>query len=271
MTSVLRLGTRGSDLARAQAEIVAAKLRAAHPKVRVEMTIITTAGDQRLDIRFADIGPLDRGLFTKELEEALLSGKIDAAVHSLKDLPIEQPHGLTIGAILERADPRDALVSRSPEGLAGLRTGARVGTSSPRRKVELLRLRADIEVVEIRGNVPTRLRKLAENSSLDGLLLAKAGLDRLGPNFLPDGLHIVAIPEILPAPGQGAVAVECRIFDKPVLGLLSRIHHEDTSRCVRAEREFLRSHGGGCHLPVAALAVMENNALVMRTSDSRQA
>jgi hydroxymethylbilane synthase len=259
------LGTRGSDLALAQTRIVAEKLRAAHPELGVETRIIKTTGDRRLDVSLSSPGSLAKGLFTKELEEALLSREIDAAVHSLKDLPTEQPAGLELGAILERADPSDVLVTRLPGGLSGLAAHACVATSSPRRKAQLLKLRPDLRVAEIRGNVPTRLRKLAEDPALDGLLLAKAGLDRLGAAVVPAALHVAVIPEILPAPGQGAIAVECRAGDAPTLDLLSALHHIDTARCVQEERRLLQSLGGGCSLPFAALAVVLDGELHVKT------
>jgi hydroxymethylbilane synthase len=259
------LGTRGSDLALAQARIVAEKLREAHPHLEVEIRIIKTTGDRRLDVSLSAPGSLEKGLFTKELEDALLGREIDFAVHSLKDLPTEQPHGLELGAILERADSSDVLVTKASGGLSGLPEGACVATSSPRRKAQLLKLRPGLRVAEIRGNVPTRLRKLAADPALDGLLLAKAGLDRLGPGVVPDGLHVTVIPEILPAPGQGAIAVECRAGDAPTLDVLSVLHHVDTARCVQEERRLLQSRGGGCSLPFAALAVVRDGELHVQT------
>ena len=166
------LGTRGSDLALAQTQIVADELRAAHPRLSIERKVIKTTGDKRLDLSLS--GSLEQGLFTKELEEALVGGTIHAAVHSLKDLPTERPDDLIFGAILKRADPSDVLVSKQSRGLSGLPIEACVATSSPRRKVQILLLREDLRIVEMRGNVPTRLRKLAADPSLDGILLAKA-------------------------------------------------------------------------------------------------
>ncbi|HEY5706610.1 MAG TPA: hydroxymethylbilane synthase [Terrimicrobiaceae bacterium] len=257
------LGTRGSDLALAQTQIVADKLRAAHAGLAIEIKRIKTTGDKNLDLSLS--GSFDRGLFTKELEEALIAGRIDAAVHSLKDLPTDQPSELVFGAILERADSSDVLVSKQPGGLAGLPIGAVVATSSPRRQVQVLLLREDLRIVEIRGNVPTRLRKLATDSSLHGLLLAKAGLDRLGSQFLPPGLHVTVVEQILPAPGQGAIAVQCRNSDSASFELLRAIHHEPTALCVTAERDFLRAQGGGCHVAIAARAVIEEGRLILRT------
>jgi hydroxymethylbilane synthase len=257
------LGSRGSELALAQSRIVAKKLRAAHGRLDIEIKVIKTTGDKRLDLSLSD--SLARGLFTKELEEALLAKKVHAAVHSLKDLPTDQPDGIVIGAILERADPSDVLVSKHPGGLAGLPIGAAVATSSPRRQVQMLLLREDLRIVEIRGNIPTRLRKLSGDRSLEGLVLAKAGLDRLGRRFLPPGLHVTILDEIVPAPGQGAIAVECREDDAVVARLLGAIHHEDTALCVTAERDFLRAQGGGCHNAIAAQATLVDGKLVLRT------
>lgn len=264
MTKLI-LGTRGSDLALAQTRIVADKLRAAHPGIEVETRIIKTTGDRRLDVSLSSPGSLEKGLFTKELEEALLDREIDVAIHSLKDLPTEQPPGLELGAILERADPSDVLVTKQLGGLSGLIANACVATSSPRRKAQLLKLRPDLRVAEIRGNVPTRLRKLAEDPGLDGLLLAKAGLDRLGLGVVPAGLHVTVIPEILPAPGQGAIAIECRAGDAEILRVLSAVNHEDTARCVREERRLLQALGGGCSLPFAALAVVQDGEMLVKT------
>ena len=257
------LGTRGSDLALAQTQIVVEKLAAAHPRLRIERKVIKTTGDKRLDLSLS--GSLEQGLFTKELEEALLAGTIHAAVHSLKDLPIDRPDGLVVGAILKRADPSDVLVSKQRGGLAGLPIEASVGTSSPRRKVQILLLREDLRIVEMRGNVPTRLRKLAADPSLDGILLAKAGLDRLGREVIPPGLHVAVVERILPAPGQGAIAVECRQSDLASIELLRAIHHEATAVCVTAERDFLRAQGGGCHVAIAAWAIIEDGRLILRT------
>jgi hydroxymethylbilane synthase len=257
------LGTRGSDLALAQTRIVERKLHAAHPRLVIDRKVIKTTGDRRLDLSLS--GTIERGLFTKELEEALLAGAIHAAVHSLKDLPTDRPDDLVFGAILERADPSDVLVSKHSGGLAGLPIEATVATSSPRRKVQILLLREDLRIVEIRGNVPTRLRKLASDPSLDGLLLAKAGLDRLGRRFVPAGLHVTVVDRILPAPGQGAIAVECRKSDAASIELLRSIHDETTALCVTAERDFLRAQGGGCHVAIAARAIIEEGRLILRT------
>jgi hydroxymethylbilane synthase len=259
----ITLGTRGSDLALAQARIVMEKLRAVHAGLRVEIRVIKTTGDKRLDLSLS--GSLEKGLFTKELEQALITGQVDAAVHSLKDLPTDQPDDIVFGAILERGDTSDVLVSKKPGGLAGLPIEAAVATSSPRRKIQLLLLREDLRIVEIRGNVPTRLRKLASDRSLHGLLLAKAGLDRLGQSFIPPGLHVTVLEKILPAPGQGAIAVECRKSDRDTVEILHAIHHEPTALCVAAERDFLRAQGGGCHVAIAARAIFDDGRVILRT------
>lgn len=255
------LGTRGSDLALVQTRDVAARLGRAHPGLALEEKIIKTIGDKRLDVRLSAPGTLEKGLFTKELEEALLGGAVHAAVHSLKDLPTEQPPGLVVGAVLERADLSDTLASKHAGGWKGLPPEATVATSSLRRRNQLLLLRRDLKVVEIRGNVPTRLRKVLEDPALDALVVASAALARLGENTVPDGLHATVIEEMLPAPGQGAVAVECREGDTGTLALLSAIHHEPTALCVRAERELLHRLGGGCHMPLGARAVIEDGQM----------
>ena len=255
------LGTRGSELALVQTRDVAARLGQAHLGLALEETIIKTTGDKRLDVSLSAPGSLEKGLFTKELEEALLSKSVHAAVHSLKDLPTEQPPGLIVGAILERADISDALASKHAGGWKGLPPEATVATSSLRRKNQLLLLRPDLQIVEIRGNVPTRLRKVFENHELDALVVASAALARLGKEIVPDGLQITVIEEMLPAPGQGAVAVECRADDKETRDLLAAIHHEPTALCVRAERELLHRLGGGCHMPLGTRAVIEDGKL----------
>ncbi len=263
----LILGTRGSDLALAQTRLVAARLRTAHPGLVVEERIIRTTGDARLDVSLSEPGALDKGLFTKELEEALSRGEIDAAVHSLKDLPVEAPAGLTLGAILERENPGDVLVSKFAGGIDALPPGAAVATSSLRRKCFLLRSRPDLEVHDIRGNVPTRIRKLIASGSLSALVLARAGLRRLqaaGVALELDALAVSPLDFMLPAPGQGAIAVECRSHDGPALDALRPLHHAATALCVHAERAVLAGLGGGCHLPLGALALVEDEFLFLR-------
>ncbi|MGH8048044.1 MAG: hydroxymethylbilane synthase, partial [Chthoniobacterales bacterium] len=263
----LVLGTRGSDLALAQTRLIAAQLRTATPALEIEQKIIRTTGDERLDVSLSAPGSLDKGLFTKELEEALLRGEIDAAVHSLKDLPVDQPAGLIIGAIPKREDPGDVLVSKADGGLDALPHGAAVATSSLRRKCFLLAHRPDLAIHDIRGNVPTRIRKLAESSTLAALVLATAGLRRLKAADVAlalEGLHVSPLEFILPAPGQGAIAIECRANDEATLTALAAIHDEATSDCVRAERAVLAGLGGGCHMPLGALANFTEGSLFLR-------
>ncbi|GAB4166484.1 MAG: hydroxymethylbilane synthase [Terrimicrobiaceae bacterium] len=261
----LRLGTRGSELALAQAKQVSADLKAAHPDVEIEVVVIRTTGDERLDIDLTNPGPLDKGLFTKELERALLAGTIDAAVHSLKDLPVELPEGLVLGAVPLRADPSDVVVSKHRGGLDGLPENACVATSSARRAAMVSYFRPDLRIVAIRGNVPTRLRKLAEDPALDAVILARAGLDRLSSGVVPAGLFVEGDARILPAPGQGALGIECRAGDEETRQVLSAIHDEDTARCVHAERAMLAALGGGCAVPLGALGELINGRVVLRT------
>jgi len=261
----LILGTRGSELALAQTRITSLLLDPVLAGRPLETTIIKTTGDKNLAASLTQLGALDKGLFTKELEEALFQGTIHAAIHSMKDLPVEMPAGLVIGAILERADPSDVLISRFAGGIGGLPIGATIATSSPRRRCQLLQLRPDLQVVEIRGNVPTRIRKLQADENLAGLMLAKAGLDRLGGDVVPASLHVTIEADILPAPAQGAIAIQCRADDSETLAVLARIHHEETARCVHAERQLLASLGGGCHMPLGTLARIVNGSVVLRS------
>ncbi len=260
------LGTRGSELALVQTRHAAECLRAAHPGLVVEEKIIRTTGDRRLDVSLSAPGSLDKGLFTKELEEALFRAEIHAAVHSLKDLPTVLPDGLVVGAILKRADPADCLASKHLGGWRGLPVGATVATSSLRRKNQIQLLRPDLQTVEIRGNVPTRLRKTLEAADMDALIVAKAALDRLGASTVPAGLHVSVIEEMLPAPGQGAVGIECREDDVTTRQILGSIHDVETADCVNAEREFLRQLGGGCALPLGTRAEVVEGVLVLRAA-----
>jgi hydroxymethylbilane synthase len=260
------LGTRGSELALVQTRETASRLCAAHPELQVEQRIIKTTGDNRLDVSLSAPGSLDKGLFTKELEEALLRGEIHAAVHSLKDLPTELPPKLAVGAILEREDDSDCLASKHDGGWQGLPQGGIVATSSLRRKNQLLLLRPDLETAEIRGNMGTRLRKLLESETLDGLILAKAAINRLGSDLIPEGIRVTVIEEMLPAPGQGAIGIECLEDDAETLRILAAIHHEDTARCVNAERDFLKQLGGGCSLPLGARATIQDGQVHLRAA-----
>jgi hydroxymethylbilane synthase len=260
------LGTRGSELALVQTRETAIRLCIAHPELQVEQRIIKTTGDNRLDVSLSAPGSLDKGLFTKELEEALLRGEIHAAVHSLKDLPTELPPRLAIGAILEREDDSDCLASKHEGGWRGLPQGAIVATSSLRRKNQLLLLRPDLKTAEIRGNMGTRLRKLLESDTLSALILAKAAINRLGSDLIPEGIRVTVIEEMLPAPGQGAIGIECLEDDAETLRILAAIHHEDTARCVNAERDFLKKLGGGCSLPLGARATIKDGNVRLRAA-----
>lgn len=245
----LRIGTRGSVLARAQTGIVAEALRRAHPSLRVTEHVFQTRGDRERNRPLPEIG--GKGLFTEELERALQNNEIDAAVHSLKDLPTTLPETLCLAAVPKRASPLDALLSREGSVLEALPSRARVGTSSLRRAVQLLRLRSDLSIVPLRGNLDTRIRKLKEGI-VDALVVAAAGLERL--NRLDEAAELLSTDRILPAVGQGALAVECRAEDTETLRLLAAVHDETTARAVFAERAFLAGLGGGCHVPIAAYA-----------------
>lgn len=265
----LVLGTRGSDLALAQSRMVRDGILARHPGLEVELRIITTTGDARMTMPLHEPTAEGAGLFTKQLEEALLSSEIDLAVHSLKDLPVETPAGLVLPAILPRAPVTDLLVSRHPGGVAGLPEGSMVGTSSPRRALLLQERRTDLRVVPIRGNVPTRVAKVA-GGSYDATILAEAGLMRLGHDLsggtLPSGdrtLFLESLDWMLPAPGQGAIAVETRAGDRAG-ALVAALHDPVTARCVSAERLVLKYLGGGCHLALGTLAVDKGRMISLR-------
>jgi len=243
-----------------QAEHVRKRLRAFHPDLSIEVRIIQTRGDLVRDRALSQVG--GKGLFVKEIEQALLTGEIDLAVHSLKDMPTEQPEGLALGAILERADPRDALVVRDGEDrLSGLPPGARIGTGSLRRKAQILAVRPDLQVLDLRGNVDTRLRKLREGK-YDAVVLAVAGLVRLGhaeaiTQFLP-------VETMIPAVGQGALCVEVRDGDAAIRSLLARLDHPATRQATEAERAFLRGLEGGCQVPIGAYAEVGDNLVHLR-------
>jgi hydroxymethylbilane synthase len=256
---VLRIGTRGSQLALTQTGMVADAIAAATPSVTCELVRITTTGDVRRTESLPDIG--GKGLFTQELETALLAGEIDLAVHSLKDLPVELPAGLCLGAVPERAPAADALISASGAPLADLPAGAVVGTSSPRRAAQLLHARPDLSIAPIRGNLDTRLRKLSDGN-YDAIVLAMAGLVRLG---MADRVtQVLPWDVMLPAPGQGALGLESRADDARVADLLAPIHHASTARCVAAERGVLEALGGGCSLPFGAIAEQAGDGLRLR-------
>lgn len=248
----IRIGTRGSALAMVQSEMVAADIRARDPDILVELVRITTRGDAIQDRPISEIG--GKGLFVTAIEDVLRSGAIDLAVHSSKDLPSEIAPDMMIGAFLARADPRDALVSSYP-GIDALPRGARVGTSSPRRQCQLRALRPDIQLLDLRGNVDTRMRKL-DAGEYDALVLAMAGLDRLGVN--DPRIQPIALDVMIPAVGQGAIAVEMRAGDADVVPLVTQMNDADTADALHAERAFLAATGGDCNTAVAAYAEMHD-------------
>ena len=256
MQPILRLGTRGSPLALVQARLVATALRDAHgwgPEL-IEIEPIATSGDQLRDRPLSEMG--GKALWTKELDSALLDGRIDLAVHSMKDVETIRPPELALAAMLERANTSDRLVGAS--SLAALPEGARVGTSSPRRAAQLLARRPDLIIVPFRGNVETRLRKI-QMGEVDATLLAAAGLDRL--NHAQTG---AVLDDFLPAPAQGAIGVEVRSADRRVKTLVAAIDHRPTHLCVAAERRLLEGLGGSCRSPVAALALLEGGQIRLR-------
>lgn len=289
---VFRLATRGSDLALAQAREVLAACQAAFPHRRFELRLIRTTGDRRQQASLSHAGgALEKGLFTKELEEALRAGEADLAVHSLKDLPTALPAGLRLAAVLPRADVRDVLIFRTagsgktfPPGLRwrGLPPGAVIGTSSTRRTALLGRRRPDLGFREIRGNVPTRLRKLAATPELDALVLAAAGLGRLGLvvkqgrllarpvagqplQEIPAGLGASFIPlaDLLPCVGQAAIGLEIRAGDRAAAAVCRALNHRPTWLAITAERALLRAFDGGCHSPVGAHATLRGDRLIL--------
>lgn len=249
---VVRVGTRGSRLALIQTDLTLAALRGAHPGLEFEVVIVTTQGDANQNAALAGMG---LGVFVKEIELRLEIGDIDMAVHSLKDMPTVLPDGMTIGAVLERADARDVLVSHLGTKLAEFPAGARIGTSSPRRVAQIAEKRPDLEIVPIRGNVDTRLRKAA-GDECDGTILAAAGLLRMG---LGDVITEYLEPEeFVPPPGQGAMAVEIRSEDDRMSDIMGAINHHETAVAVTAERAFLEALGGGCQVPVGAYAEVDD-------------
>ena len=298
------IATRGSALALAQANWIAEQCRKIFPRLHFELKIIKTTGDKLQTASLAKVGEtLPKGLFTKELEVALVKGRADLAVHSLKDLPTDLPAGLILAATPKRADVRDVLIYRDAEFFANLATqksddwipgqsslkgfkphatlkdfpaGAIIATSSTRRKMSLLAARPDLKTIEIRGNVPTRLQKVAERDGLDATVLALAGLTRLNFEIKPDGRLVGdAVPDgllatvldldvMLPCVGQGAIGIEIRADDERIAKICERLNHFNTFHCVTAERAFLRAMGGGCQSPVAAYAEITGDKISMR-------
>ena len=255
----LRLATRGSRLALAQSELVADALRAQHPGIEIELVRVRTEGDIDRNSPLTEIG--GRGVFVRAVEQALLDGRAEIAVHSLKDMPTAAPEGLTLAAILPRGDPRDVLVASDGRRLAALPSGARVGSGSRRRALLLRALRPDIEVAPIRGNVDTRLGKVA-SGEYDAVVLAAAGLARLGR--LDEATQLFEPMEFLPSPGQGALAVQCRSDDAATRALLTSLDDAATRAAVEAERGILAELGSGCSVPVGAYAQVADGLLALR-------
>jgi hydroxymethylbilane synthase len=255
----IRIGTRGSALARWQAEHVAAALRAVPEAPEPELVLIRTEGDRIQDVPLSRVP--GKAFFTKEIEEALLGGAVDLAVHSLKDLATEMPPGLALGAVLEREDPRDALLSFDGGSLEDLPVGARVGTSSLRRRAILARWRPDLELAELRGNVPTRVGKL-DGGEFHAIILAAAGVKRLG---MQDRISsYLSLERFLPAVSQGAIGVQIRARDKEIARWVAALDHPPTRFATAAERALLRTLEGGCHVPVGAFAELEGDTLQLR-------
>lgn len=279
--SPIIVGTRGSELALVQATATETALASVFPGLKIQRKIIKTTGDRRTDVALADVakseGTFDKGVFIKEIEEALDSGEIDIAVHSLKDMPTNLEPRYLLAAVLERAPVRDVLVMRQPGGMAALPVDARVGTSSVRRAKQMEWMRPDIVTSDLRGNVPTRLRKLAEEDNHDAILLAEAGLVRLGfiPPSAPAGgsEEVAGIPglfvtrleesEFYPAAGQGAIGLEVRAGDAASREYAESIGHAETWLRITAEREFLRLLDGGCHTPVGVFSSISHGEILL--------
>lgn len=265
----LRIGTRGSLLARTQTGMVVERLQAANPELVIATQIIQTTGDVQRNVPFAQVGT--KGMFVKEIEQALLDGVIDVGVHSLKDMPSELPEGLELSCVPKREDPLDALLSRNGLMFAQLPQGAVVGTSSLRRQAQLRGLRPDLRLEELRGNLDTRMKRL-DDGEYDAILLAVAGLNRLG---LASRITESLTPDVcVPAAGQGALALETRCGDMATLELLMSVHDTETAAAVTAERAFLAALGGGCSVPAGALATIQGSRLhiigLIAAPDGRQ-
>jgi hydroxymethylbilane synthase len=258
-TERLRIATRKSPLALWQAEHVRTRLLQSHPGLQVELVTMSTQGDRVLDSPLAKIG--GKGLFVKELEQGMLEGRADIAVHSMKDVPVEFPPGLGIGVILEREDPQDAFVSNRFGSIDELPMGARVGTSSLRRQCQLRARRPDLQLLDLRGNVNTRLGRL-DLGDYDAIVLACAGLKRLG--MAARITRALAPEELLPAIGQGVIGIECRLDDDPVRQLIEPLEHASTRLRIQAERAFNATLGGGCQAPVAGFSVLDDDLLELR-------
>ncbi|UCF89370.1 MAG: hydroxymethylbilane synthase [bacterium] len=258
MSNLLRIGTRGSQLALWQANWIKEQLIRRHPDLDVEIHTIKTTGDKILDVPLAKVG--GKGLFVKEIEEALLRNSVDLAVHSMKDVPTELPEGLGIVAVSEREDPRDAVLGREATPILELPEGAKIGTSSLRRQAQLFAARPDFVIEPLRGNINTRLRKLKEGM-YDAIILAMAGVTRLG--WEEEVTEIIDTGLMLPAIGQGALGIEARLDDADTLERIAFLNDEVTGSCVAAERAFLHRLEGGCQVPIAAYGVREGDEVVL--------
>lgn len=257
--NLLRIATRKSPLAMWQANYVRDALLARHPELVVELVSMTTQGDKILDTPLAKVG--GKGLFVKELEVGMLEGRADLAVHSMKDVPVEIPDGLEITSILPREDPRDAFISNNYQSLEDLPKGARVGTSSLRRQCQLRAERKDLVIGDLRGNINTRLKKL-DDGEFDAILLASAGMKRMG--WQSRITEILATDTLLPAVGQGAIGIECRSGDEPVLAYVNELNDQQTAIRVRAERAYNQRLMGGCQVPIAGYAELDQGVIVLR-------
>ena len=260
MKGLFRIGTRGSKLALWQAGFISQLVTAEFPEIRTEIEVIKTTGDVNLESPLAEIG--GKGVFVKEIEEALIADRIDAAVHSLKDLPAALPEGLLIGAYAKRHDPRDALLSNRGLKLAELPPGSAVGTGSLRRAAQILHAYPELRIKPIRGNVDTRIRKLRESGDYDAIVLAAAGLERMG--MTGEASEILPVDTVLPAPGQGIVAVECRAGDENSLQVLSAVDYAASRYMAVAERGFLSALSGDCNVPAGAYSEVDGGRIEIR-------
>jgi len=255
----LLIGTRGSDLALVQANLISNRLKSICPDRSMEVVPIRTRGDRMQNISLVEIG--GKGIFVKEIEEALLRGDIDVAVHSMKDVPVDLPDGLVIGAIPEREDPRDVLVSRGGIKMEELPKGARLGTGSLRRGMQIKRLMPDLEIVPVRGNIDTRIKKIS-TQNLDGVIIAAAGMKRMGRSR--EISQYIPIEIMMPSVGQGVLGIEIRGEDKKTEAIISPLNHPDTVMEISAERAFLKRLGGGCQVPIAGIAMKRGTELVIK-------
>jgi len=257
-TGLIKIGTRGSALALWQANWVKSALNARHPLIKIEITTIKTKGDKILDVPLALVG--GKGLFVKEIEDALLGSHIDIAVHSMKDMPATIPNGLCIGAVPERENPLDVLISKNDRSLSELKLGVCIGTSSLRRSAQLLNIRPDVVISSLRGNLDTRFKKLA-TENYDAIIVAAAGVKRL--NFEEKITEYIDPGVMLPAAGQGALCIETRENDFDVQAVVDSLNHNETNIIVKGERAFLNHLGGSCQIPIAALGKVEQNTFTL--------